>query len=201
MIRQANVSRGKTTDNEEVIGEGSSVEAEFRGGSRYYKGKITRKRLNGTFDILYDDGEKETGVDKSLIHSLGGGGKADGGMDTDGEEELGEGSKVEAKYRGGSRYYKGKITRKRLNGKYKGGSRHYKGKITRQRLNGTFDILYDDGGSEERVAASLIRSLGRGGRRYDKGDDDEHKEEKYFVGAKVEARCVCSVFVFCFVLV
>jgi hypothetical protein len=158
MIRQANVSRGKTTDNNEVIGEGSRVEAKCRGGSRYYQGKITRKRLNGTFDVLYDDGEEEMGVDKSLIRSLGGGGRAEGnrplgggsnagggrGMDSDDEEHLDEGSKVEAKYNGGSRYYKGKITRKRL--------------------DGTFDILYDDGEKEMGVDKSLIRSLGGDGK-------------------------------------
>jgi hypothetical protein len=94
------------------------------------------------------------------------------GNTTDNEEVIGEGSKVEAKYKGGSKYYKGKITRKRL--------------------NGTFDILYDDGESEERVAASLIRSLGRGVRRDDKDVEDEHKkEETYFVGAKVDVFNSC----------
>ncbi len=39
--------------------EGMPVEARYRGGTKYYKGTITRKHLNGTFDILYDDGEKE----------------------------------------------------------------------------------------------------------------------------------------------
>ena len=53
--------------------EGDKIEAKYRGGSRYYKGKITRERQNGTFDILYDDGEKETGVDSSLIRKVEGG--------------------------------------------------------------------------------------------------------------------------------
>jgi hypothetical protein len=126
------------------LAKGSKVEAKYRGGSRYYKGKITRKRLNGTFDILYDDGEKEMGVDKSLIKSLGGDGGGRRGMDTDDDDGggLAEGSKVEAKYRCRSRYYKGKITRKRL--------------------NGTFDILYDDGEQEMGVDKLLIKSLGGG---------------------------------------
>jgi hypothetical protein len=148
------------------LAEGSKVEAKYRGGSRYYKGKITRKRLNGTFDILYDDGEKEMGVDKSLIKSLGGSGRR--GMDTDDDDGggLAEGSKVEAKYRGGSRYYKGKITRKRL--------------------NGTFDILYDDGEKEMGVDKSLIKSLGGSGRRgLDPDDDDGGGLAE---GSKVEAK-------------
>ena len=47
--------------------EGSKVEARYKGKAKYYGGVITRVRLNGTFDIDYDDGERETGVDKELI--------------------------------------------------------------------------------------------------------------------------------------
>jgi hypothetical protein len=54
----------------EEFGKGSKVEVRHGGGSRYYKGKITRKRTNGTFDIEYDDGDKEMAVDESLINSL-----------------------------------------------------------------------------------------------------------------------------------
>jgi hypothetical protein len=66
-----------------------------RGGSRCCKGKIMRKRHDGTFDIVFDDGEKEMGVDKSLLKSLdGGGGGGRDGMNT--EHELDEGSRVGA---------------------------------------------------------------------------------------------------------
>jgi hypothetical protein len=157
--------RGMDTDDDDGGGlaEGSKVEAKYRGGSRYYKGKITRKRLNGTFDILYDDGEKEMGVDKSLIKSLGGGGGRGASSDLEGRSRgrgggLGEGDKVEAKYRGGSRYYKGKITRKRL--------------------NGTFDILYDDGEKEMGVSEEMVRAVGGssgGGDGFTEGDKIEAK--------------------------
>ena len=39
--------------------ENSKVEADYRGRGKYYAGRITRVRLNGTCDIDYDDGEKE----------------------------------------------------------------------------------------------------------------------------------------------
>lgn len=52
-----------------ALEEGVKVEARYRGGSRHYKGKIIHKRLNGTFDILYDDGDKEMGVSSDLIKS------------------------------------------------------------------------------------------------------------------------------------
>ena len=47
---------------EKVKSKGSKVEGNYRGKGKYYPGKITRVRLNGTFDISYDDGEKEIGV-------------------------------------------------------------------------------------------------------------------------------------------
>merc|ERR1711988_549851 len=75
--------------------EGDKVEARYRGKSRYYPGRISRDRGDGTYDIDYDDGEKEQRVDKELIKSLGGGGD-DGG----GGVRLREGDKVEARYRG-----------------------------------------------------------------------------------------------------
>ena len=49
---------------------GSKVEVRYKGKAKYYSGVIARKRRNGTFDINYDDGEDETGVDKDLIRSL-----------------------------------------------------------------------------------------------------------------------------------
>ena len=52
---------------------GTKIEARYRGKARYYPGRIARARLNGTYDIDYDDGEKEMGVDKELIKVVGGG--------------------------------------------------------------------------------------------------------------------------------
>ena len=46
---------------------GSAVEADYKGKGKYYAGKIARVRLNGTFDIDYDDGENELGVPRSAI--------------------------------------------------------------------------------------------------------------------------------------
>ena len=38
--------------------EGDLVEARYRGREKYYKGKISRDRGDGTYDIAYDDGER-----------------------------------------------------------------------------------------------------------------------------------------------
>ena len=119
---------------------GDRIEARYRGRSKYYKGKISRVRADGTcvtvsnsnlirspadknlirFDVAYDDGEAETRVEERLIRSLDGGGRGSrspsprGG----GRGRLREGAKIEARYRGRSRYYPGRIARDRGDGSY-----------------------------------------------------------------------------------
>jgi GTPase SAR1 family protein len=55
---------------EEIKGkfrEGMKVECRYKEKERYFPGVISRCRLNGTYDIEYDDGEREMGVDPALI--------------------------------------------------------------------------------------------------------------------------------------
>ena len=83
------VVRLKRTDAGAVLGEalreGMKVEARYRGKTRYYPGVIKRVNRDGTFDIDYNDGEKEMFVAAELIRSLepaasaGGGGMGGGG--------------------------------------------------------------------------------------------------------------------------
>ena len=48
------------------------VEGNYRGRGRWYPGKIYRVNRDGSYDIDYDDGEKESGVKKELIRAVGG---------------------------------------------------------------------------------------------------------------------------------
>ena len=43
------------------------VKANFGNRGSYFPGKITQTRSDGTFDILYDDGDKEHFVKRSQI--------------------------------------------------------------------------------------------------------------------------------------
>merc|ERR1719352_1286757 len=114
--------------------EGDAVEARYRGREKYYKGKISRDRMDGTYDINYDDGEKELRVEERLIRKL-----ADDSISPrPSSENFREGDKVEARYRGREKYYPGKISR--------------------DRGDGTYDIAYDDGERETRVEGRLIRA-------------------------------------------
>ena len=48
---------------------GAAVEANYRGKGTYYPGQITALNDDGTFGVLYDDGEGELGVPAALIRS------------------------------------------------------------------------------------------------------------------------------------
>merc|ERR1719224_269902 len=70
--------------------QGDKVEARHGGGSKWYPGTITRCRLNGSYDIRYDDGDREQGVKADYVRGLDGdskGGK--GGRDDDDEDDRG----------------------------------------------------------------------------------------------------------------
>ncbi len=46
------------------------MEARYRGREKYYPGRVSKDRGDGTYDIDYDDGEKEVRVKESLIRLL-----------------------------------------------------------------------------------------------------------------------------------
>ena len=138
----------------------------YRGkGTKWFKGRITRDNYDGTFDIDYDDGDRDAGALATNIRLQDGGdalrsptrgGGGSGGCGSGGGG-IREGSKVEARYRGKSRYYPGVVRR--------------------ENRDGTFDIDYDDGEKEMFVAEELIRLL----------DAPSNVATKLCVGDKIEA--------------
>merc|ERR1719498_2368470 len=131
------------------------VKANYKGKGKYFGGTIRRDNRDGTYDIAYDDGDREMGVREADIQADDSGGGGGG--------KLREGDKVEARYRGKSRYYPGKISR--------------------DRGDGTYDIDYDDGEQESRVSEELIRSLESGGGR----DSSPSRRSRLEDGMKVKA--------------
>ncbi|CAN0536953.1 unnamed protein product, partial [Ectocarpus sp. 12 AP-2014] len=120
--------------------EGDKVEANFRGRGRFLPGRISRVNLDGTFNIDYDDGEKERGVTDDLIRASDRGSSHRDKGGSGGSGRLERGDRVEARYRGR-------------------GTKFYKGKISRVNSDGTFDVSYDDGEKEIGIAAEHVRSL------------------------------------------
>ncbi|RYH28864.1 hypothetical protein EON65_10595, partial [archaeon] len=115
--------------------EGAKVEVNYGGKGKYFPGKISKARLDGTFDILYDDGDSETRVREDwirlqdVIHRSH--------LPSD---EITIGALVEANYRGKGTYFSGRIKKVHLGGNY--------------------DVEYDDGDVETQVPKSSIRSYG-----------------------------------------
>merc|ERR1711871_1734144 len=68
--------RGRDSDREDdddddvSLSKGDRVEAKLKGWTKYYKGKITRENRDGTYDIVFDDGERKSKVNAKLIKSL-----------------------------------------------------------------------------------------------------------------------------------
>ncbi|CAM9115803.1 unnamed protein product, partial [Ectocarpus sp. 6 AP-2014] len=154
--------KGERTGSGDRLEEGMRVEAKYKGRSRYYPGRISRVHRDGSCDIDYDDGEKERLVDPSLVRALESGKRER----TGGGDRLEEGMRVEAKYKGRSRYYPGRISR--------------------VHRDGSCDIDYDDGEKERLVDPSLVRALESGkGERTGSGD---RLEEGMRVEAKYKGR-------------
>ena len=59
-----------TPSKKDALAVGAAVEARHNGGRKWYPGKISKAHDDGTFDVAYDDGDRESGVVKelSLIH-------------------------------------------------------------------------------------------------------------------------------------
>ena len=165
------------------ISKGDRVEAKLKGWTKYYKGKITRENRDGTYDILFDDGERKSKVDAKLIKSLEKkktkkktrrGRDSDSEDDDDDDVSLSKGDRVEAKLKGWTKYYKGKITR--------------------ENRDGTYDILFDDGERKSKVDAKLIKSLEKKktkkSRRLRDSDseDDDDDDVSLSKGDRVEAK-------------
>merc|ERR1719502_37734 len=112
MIRKlGGAARGAMdSDMEEGFRVGDKVEARFKGGARWHPGRITEKNRDGTYDVRYEDGDEERRVESRLIRKLGG--AARGAMDSDMEEGFRVGDKVEARFKGGTRWHPGRITEK-----------------------------------------------------------------------------------------
>ena len=142
--------------------EGDRVEVNFRGRGKYHPGRIKSDNRDGTFDVDYDDGDKERGVHGDLIRSLS---SSSPRRDNTSAPKFRQGDRVEGNYRGKGNFHPGKI------------GFDYR--------DGTYDIDYDDGDKESRVRAELIRPISS--RVGTSSRSDSHAHE-LVVGARVETR-------------
>ena len=57
---------GEETISKSIV-DGSKIEANFYGRGKWYLGRVSRSNGDGTFDIVYNDGDQETAVDEGRI--------------------------------------------------------------------------------------------------------------------------------------
>lgn len=159
--------------------QGDKVEANFKGKGRWFKGKIDKINRDGTYDIRYDDGDSEMGVAVKCIRRIGGNERTTSATKSAAAESFAVGDEVEANFKGKGKWFKGKIRF--------------------ARRDGTFDIRYNDGDTEDGVAATNIRMLvsSSSSRRRGPGPADDGVSDlesvspvatEFDVGQEVEAR-------------
>ena len=158
-----------TTTKSAEICVGSKVEGNFGGTGQWYSGKVEAVHGNGTsFDLLYDDGDRERGVKPENVRLSAAGTETSPatsvGSVSDSDDEA---STAASSPKMGS-YSVGDV----VEANYGGKGKWYPGKIASANSNGTFDIEYDDGDSERGVTENRVRRSGGGG-SFQQGDKVE----------------------------
>jgi len=179
---------------------GTRVEGRYKGKAKYYPGTIVRTRLDGSYDVQYDDGEKEIRVSRNLIRVSGGESRA-----YTSPSRRGGGSK--SPRAAGSSPGEGVVIREgdTVEAKFEGRGRYLPARITRDRGDGTYDLEYSDGRREYLVMNDNIRvgvgSISRstsfvGGSIVRTGDKVEarYKGEKHYTAGTVVATDVDDTF-------
>jgi hypothetical protein len=114
---------------------GTVVEARHGGGIEWFSGKIVRVRKNGSFDVKYDDGDKEQKVKRDLIRLPG----------IKGPDELAEGMPVEVRGKeDGGTYMNATVVKVRVYER------------SEKRLV-VYDVVYESGTKEKKVDRERIR--------------------------------------------
>ena len=125
-----------SSDNPFVeLHEWTKVRARYCGGSNYYPGVINRDCGDGTYDISYLDGDQERCVAAALIKGRVEDNRGHDNISSRGKQ-LHKGSRVQARCRDS-------VFR-------------FPGLISCDHGDGTYDVDYDNGDHENRVAAELL---------------------------------------------
>jgi hypothetical protein len=141
-----------------------SVLARYRGNTKWYPGQIKRVHGDGTFDVLYDDGEEEHHVGQDLIEKA----PAPAAVEEPVVASAPAAPAVSMEFRAGDK----------VEGRFRGRAKWYPAKVVRVREEGQYDIDYDDGEEERRVPAEFVR-------RRPSPDSTPVRDDLYAVGDKV----------------
>ena len=148
--------------------QNDKVEAKIKGWTKFYAGKITKKHSDGTYDILFDDGDRKRNILESQIRLLGAKSKHT--------------KHKNGKYRPGDR----------VEAKVSGWTKYYAGEITRVHPDDTYDVKFDDGERKSKVLERQIRleasSSARSNSSSRAGSRTSSPRDKYKKHDRVEAK-------------
>jgi len=72
-------SEGKEDGDDDKLCEGMQVESRYKGSMKYYPGKIRAANRDGTYDVAFDDGDRDRMVPQGSIKSVDDRGGTNGG--------------------------------------------------------------------------------------------------------------------------
>lgn len=119
---------------------GDLVDSRYKSGSSWFPGSIEGVNADGTFDVLYTDGDRESTVAFTLLRSRRQAAESETGDSYTEEYEtdkLEKGIQIECRYKGGTDFFPGVISGVNFDGSY--------------------EIEYDDGDVESNVTVDLIK--------------------------------------------
>lgn len=137
---------------------GDKVKARFGGRSRWLKATVERKNRDGTYHLLYEDGEEEKAVDRGLIHRVGEKVESTDRRATSGSKSPDYRAKGETDFESDLKKH---LVGDGIEARYKRGRKWYPGTIRAVNRNGTYSIRYKDGDEESDVEAALVREPGK----------------------------------------
>ena len=171
-VPEENLRTIKQEEEEEEVSKfkvGDEIGARYNGGEDWYPGVIVKVNGDGTYDINYSDGEKESGaLEENIMHLKE--------MDT-GSVAKTESEEEEDEKERGYEFHVGDEVACQLNGDW------YSGFIGAINDNGTADITFEDGDAEPGVPMKNIKllsevSVSEASSSDDDDDDDDESEEE-----------------------
>ena len=164
---------------------GDRVEAKVSGWTKYFSGEITKVNSDGTYAIVFDDGEKQKYVSEEEIKGSPRGGSDDESDDSDRDNR---GKKTKSSSRG--RIRKRRVG-ERVQAKCSGWTKYFSGEIMKVNSDGTYRITFDDGETQKYVSEDQIKdspavnSDDSDGPK-DQSDDDRQSRRKRGSGSEDE---------------
>eukprot|EP00750_Incisomonas_marina_P026422 INCI5906.4.p1 GENE.INCI5906.4~~INCI5906.4.p1 ORF type:complete len:3633 (-),score=669.26 INCI5906.4:838-11736(-) len=160
---------------------GQDVECRFDSGADFFEATIAAQNADGTYDVEYEDGDKEKGVEEAMIRAA---------EWTDGEESRVDseeaGSQEPDESPGAVQGSAQKVSNAEDRGhvfafkigeeiecRFGGGTDFFEATIVAQNADGTYNVEYEDGDKEVGVNEAMIRGV-----EWTDGEEDEGQPEE-----------------------